>query len=412
MIEQIKNSLDSPLKLETIYRENKGKFKPAFMAIYPEIQNHLLATYWYERLQFDRSAIQWGTRLETSIIVFLSVLSALVANIPLFTGIDDDSFYLRNIGFLFLPMLAIYFSWKENIPYKHAIIMILILMLSVVYINILPVDDQSDTLLLACIHMPLFIWALPGYAFTGDQFSKYSLRVDFLKYNGDLMVMSTILLLAGGLFSAITVGLFELINISLETYMQYIAFAGLASVPVFSTYLIKNNPHLVKSISPIVARAFTPLVLCMLLIYLGAIIFTGKDPYNDREFLLVFNILLIGVMAIILFACAETNQTADKINIWLLFTLSMVTILLNGIALSAILFRISEWGITPNRLAVLGANVLVLTNLMMVSYQLFQCIQHGDMLEAVEKNMAIFLPVYWGWTLIVVFIFPIAFGFV
>lgn len=411
MVTQIKNSLDNPLQLETLYRENKVKFKQAFESLYPEIQNKLLAQYWHQRLHHERSVIQWGTRLETSIIIILSILAALAANIPLFTGIDEESFYLRNIGFLFLPMLAIYFTWKESVPLKHTMILIVLLVLSIIYINILPGDKQSDTILLACIHMPLFIWALPGYAFTGDQFSKYSLRVDFLKYNGDLLVMSTILLLAGGLFTAITVGLFELINISLESYIEYIAFAGLASVPVFSTYLIKSNPHLVKNISPIVAKVFTPLVLCMLLIYLGAIILTGKDPYNDREFLLIFNILLIGVMAIILFACAETTQRADKINIWLLFTLSLVTILLNGIALSAIIFRISEWGITPNRLAVLGANVLVLTNLMMVSYQLFRSIQHGDMLDAVEKNIAIYLPVYWGWTLIVVFIFPLVFNF-
>lgn len=411
MVTQIKNSLDNPLQLETLYRENKVKFKQAFESLYPEIQNKLLAQYWHQRLHHERSVIQWGTRLETSIIIILSILAALAANIPLFTGIDEKSFYLRNIGFLFLPMIAIYFTWKESVPLKHTMILIVLLVLSIIYMNILPGDKQSDTILLACIHMPLFIWALPGYAFTGDQFSKYSLRVDFLKYNGDLLVMSTILLLAGGLFTAITVGLFELINISLESYIEYIAFAGLASVPVFSTYLIKSNPHLVKNISPIVAKVFTPLVLCMLLIYLGAIILTGKDPYNDREFLLIFNILLIGVMAIILFACAETTQRADKINMWLLFTLSLVTILLNGIALSAIIFRISEWGITPNRLVVLGANMLVLTNLMMVSYQLFRSIQHGDMLDAVEKNIAIYLPVYWGWTLIVVFIFPLVFNF-
>lgn len=410
MITQIKNSLDSPLKLETLYRENKTKFKQAFETLYPDIQNQLVAEYWHQRLHHERSVIQWGTRLETSIIIILSILAALAANIPLFTGIDEESFYLRNIGFLFLPMIAIYFSWKESVPRKHTLIILLAIFLSIVYINALPGNDQSDTLLLACIHMPLFIWALTGYTFTGDQFSKYNLRIDFLKYNGELLVMSTILLLAGGLFTGITVGLFELINISLESYIQYIASAGLASVPVFSTYLIKSNPHLVKSISPIVARVFTPLVLGMLFIYLGAIIFTGKDPYNDREFLLVFNILLIGVMAIILFACAGTTHR-DKINLWLLFTLSLVTILLNGIALSAILFRISEWGLTPNRLAVLGANVLILTNLMMVSFQLFRSIQQGDMLTAVEKNIAIFLPVYWIWTLIVVFIFPLVFSF-
>ncbi|MEX2568811.1 MAG: hypothetical protein WD431_22910, partial [Cyclobacteriaceae bacterium] len=44
----------------------------------------------------------------------------------------------------------------------------------------------------------------------------------------------------------------------------------------------------------------------------------------------------------------------QKRELWVLLLLSAVTIIVNGITLSAILFRISEWGITPNRAAVLG----------------------------------------------------------
>ena len=44
------------------------------------------------------------------------------------------------------------------------------------------------------------------------------------------------------------------------------------------------------------------LVLVMLVIYLGAMFYSGRDPYQDREFLMVFNALLIGVMAIIFFS--------------------------------------------------------------------------------------------------------------
>ncbi len=111
----------------------------------------------------------------------------------------------------------------------------------------------------------------------------------------------------------------------------------------------------------------------MLVIYLAAIIYSGKDPYNDREFLLMFNALLIGVMAIIFFSVAGTSETTrSQAEIRILFLLSAVTVLVNGIALSAILFRISEWGITPNRAAVLGGNVLILINLLLVTAQLYR----------------------------------------
>src|SRR5690606_41200120 len=94
----------------------------------------------------------------------------------------------------------------------------------------------------------------------------------------------------------------------------------------------------------------------MLVAYLVAIIYSGKDPYTDREFLLFFNLLLIGVMAIIFYSVAESSGIKAKLQVWVLFLLSLLTIAVDGIALSAILFRITEWGITPNRAAVLGSN--------------------------------------------------------
>jgi hypothetical protein len=289
----------------------------------------------------------------------------------------------------------------------------LAILIAVIYINVLPDNSKSDTLILSCIHLPLFLWALLGYTFVGDSLRSYNKRLDFLRYNGDLVVMTTIILIAGAILTGITIGLFSLIKVHIqEFYFQYIVVWGLAASPIVGTYLVQTNPQLVNRVSPIIAKVFTPLVLTTLVIYLIAVIGTGKDPYNDRDFLMIFNMLLIGVMAIILFSIAETSKHSDnKVGTTLLLGLSMVTIIVNGIALSAILFRISEWGITPNRLAVLGGNILILTNLIMVTYRLFKMIRDRNEIENVEKSIATFLPIYSLWTMIVTFIFPLIFNF-
>jgi len=149
----------------------------------------------------------------------------------------------------------------------------------------------------------------------------------------------------------------------------------------------------------------------MLVVYLIAIMHSGKNPYNDREFLLIFNALLIGVMAIIFFSVAETSKAKSKPGIWILFLLSIVTIIVNGVALSAIVFRISEWGITPNRAAVLGGNVLILINLLLVTAQLFKMVTKKASIGGVGNLIAFYLPVYFFWTIIVTFVFPFLFGF-
>ncbi len=146
--------------------------------------------------------------------------------------------------------------------------------------------------------------------------------------------------------------------------------------------------------------------------YVSAILFTGKDPRTDREFLIIFNALLIGVMAIILFSVSETTESGkNRINSIILFLLSITTIVVNGIALSAVVFRIAEWGITPNRMAVLGENILMLINLALVSIHLFHSIRDEKKFEQVENSIASYLPIYAVWIVIVVFVFPFIFSF-
>ena len=149
----------------------------------------------------------------------------------------------------------------------------------------------------------------------------------------------------------------------------------------------------------------------MLVIYLAAMVYGGKDPYTDRDFLLIFNMMLIGVMAIIFFSIAGTSQTTkSRLATGVITLLAAVATVVNAVALSAILFRITEWGITPNRTAVLGANVLVLVHLIWVLTQLVRVLRNDAPITQVQRVVARYLPIYFVWALIVTFIFPLIFG--
>lgn len=282
-----------------------------------------------------------------------------------------------------------------------------------VFINFLPDVQKSDTLVLSCIHIILFLWSALGFAFVGNKRNIEERRLGFLKYNGDLVVMTALILIAGGILSGITVGLFSLIGFNIENfYFENVGVFGLAAAPIVGTYLTQTNPQLVGKVSPVIAKIFSPLVLVMLIIYLAAIVYSGKDPYNDREFLFIFNALLIGVMAIIFFSIAGTSRTTKSpAETGLLFLLSVVTIVVTGIALSAILYRISAWGITPNRAAVLGSNSLMLIHLLLVTVKLFKVLSKKAEISGVGKVISFYLPVYCLWAIIVTFLFPLLFGF-
>ena len=117
-------------------------------------------------------------------------------------------------------------------------------------------------------------------------------------------------------------------------------------------------------------------------------------------------------MALILFSSIEqTGSSGKKSESYLLLALSTVTILINGIALSAILFRIAEWGFTPNRTAILGSNLLILTNLIVTTRHLFNTIRNRNMIDSVGISIAAFIPIYAIWAFVVTFVFPLIFSF-
>ncbi len=413
MKDQILGHLNHPGELEKLYRSNKSLFRREFNSLYPEIQGSQFAVFWNERLNYERDEINWANRRELMFVIVAVIIAGLTAKLPYFLHLDEENFYTRNAGFIIFPALSAYFAWKNKLSTGKIAIVAGLALVGLLFINWLPDVKKSDTLMLSCMHMAFFLWSLLGFAFVGGKDSNGEKRLAWLCFNGDLVAMSALIAIAGFILFGVTAGLFSLIGFNVEKLYQHLLLPfGLPAVPILGTYLTQTNPNLVGKVSPVIAKIFCPLVLGMLIIYLVAIVVTGKDLYNDRDFLIVFNALLIGVMAIIFFSVAESSKTTNsKMEIWTLTLLSTATIIVNGFALSAILFRISEWGLTANRAAVLGSNVLILINLLLVTVLLFRVVIRKNDITEVGKVITCYLPVYFIWSTIVTFLFPFLFGF-
>jgi hypothetical protein len=409
----ILHNLDNPKQLEKLYREDASSFKKEFNQIYPDQQDKASLAFWNERLNFEAAKPSWGSKTELVIVIVFALLAGLIASIPNITGIDNEKFLFRNISFIVFPLLSAYFIWKQKLAFKQYLFPLLAFIIAAVYINLLPTNKESSSIMLAFIHMPIFLWTIFGYSFLGVNIKSSQSRIGFLRYNGDLLVMSGILILATIIFSAITVNLFDLIGINIEIfYFQNIMIWGIAAIPIVATYLMQTNAQLINKVSPIIAKIFTPLVFINLFIYLSAMVYTKKYPYQDRNVLLLFNVLLMGVMALILFSIAEAGKaTKNKFSLVILFGLSALTLIVNGIALSAIVYRINEFGFSANRIAVLGGNLLIFINLVLVSHKLFLTSFKNGTIEEIEESIAGYLPVYAIWTGLITFLVPLLFQF-
>jgi len=369
--------------LEELYRKDKSAFKKEFNIIYPEISSVAVAQYWNERLNHVSAPSIFLTKQELIFIVAAVSVAGCIAKLPHWMHWNPDHF--SPIG---------------------------IFIISAIFINTLPINEKSDTLLLSCIHLPIFLWSVVGFVFAGNAFNSPTKRIGFLRLNGDILVMGAVMLMASGLFTVITMGLFNLIGINIQDiFANYIVIWGLPAIPIVATVLVKQHPHLVGNVSPMIAKIFTPLVTLTLFIFLIGVISTGKDPYNDREFLFILNAMLIGVMAIIFFSFSEFSiAPMNRWQLIMLFTLLVLAVVNNSIALSAIIYRLSLFGLSPNRLAVIGSNLLILLHLIFVGYRIFRVIQKKGSVEKIENSIATFLPVYSFWAAVVAFLFPIIFN--
>ena len=414
MENEIKININNPKQLEKLYRDHKGAFTIAFNNIYQELTNEPAAQAWNERLNYKDEQITWGSKNEIIFIVLAAFVGGLIAKMPSFLGIEYDVYMSKNIGFVVFPILTAYFIWKQQLSMNKLILPLILFIASAIFMNSLPYNEKSATFILSTIHLPIFLWSILGYAFIGGDLNNNQKKIAFLKFNGNFIVMTGLIFISGMFFTGITLALFELLKMDIQTfYFEQIAVWALAAMPMLSTYLIQNNPDLVNKISPTIAKIFTPIVFITLLVFLIALFYNGKNIYNDRNFLLVFNAVLIGVMAIILFSLTEaTNNTRSKFNLIILFGLALLAIIANAIALSAISFRLSEFGISPNRLAVLGANLLIFIHLLFVSYGLFKNLKGKASIQDVEGNIALFIPAYAVWAAFVSFIMPFIFKFI
>ena len=417
MKNKIKDNIENSEQLEKLYRADNKGFEKAFFEIYSEIAEFKISDFWKTRLEFDNIK-EDSVKTRKADILFLIISCAIAGfliEIPQLFDISlkDSFFYEKNAGLIVLLGLSLYaFLTKDIIKTKHLLITISVFIVSAVYINFLPSIRVSDSIILAYIHLPLMIWCLYGIIFINFDTKDKSKRIDYIKYNGDLAIIVAIILIAGGILTGVTIGLFSAIDLTIEQfYSDYIVLLGLVSAPIVATYIIRKYPFVAYKIAPIIANIFSPLVLITLVIYLVSIVATGKDPYNDRDFLIVFNLMLLGVMAIVVFSISETSiNRKQRFNELTLFALSIVTLIIDLVALSAILYRVEEYGFTPNRTAVLGSNLLIFGNLVLIMLDLYRVNFKNKGIKQVELTIANYLPIYILWTIFVVFGLPLIFG--
>lgn len=239
----------------------------------------------------------------------------------------------------------------------------------------------------------------------------------FLRYNGELIIYTTILIIGGIILAGITLALLEFIEETYELsrwYQEYVIVYGAVATPIIATFLLDKVIDKRLNIAPAIAKVFVPLFLITTFVYLIIMIVYQRNPFGDREYLMALNILLIIVLGLLIFTIAERNPTAPpSTNDYLNIGLAFVTVILDAIALSATLFRSTSdvYGLTPNRIAILGLNLLVFVHLSGILIYYVRFVWKNKPFEKLENWIAAYLPHYAIWAVLVSVLLPIFFWY-
>ena len=421
MKDRIIAATDSPHELEKLYRAGPEAFSRSFPAAFADRSDATVLQVWQERLFFQEgetvpkasppSQPSW----DIWVTVLLSFLAGTLVKLPQwFSWLDDERLYSRNLGSIMIGSLIAFFCLLKPLRKRTAGIISAVLIGSILYLNLLPADADSQPLILSCLHMPFFFWSLLGITFLGGVWNNPAGRMDYVRYNGELLIYTTIILIGGMVLTGVTGMLFTMINLDdfMEWYMQNVVVYGMVASPIVATLLVERIVGNRFKLAPLFAKVFTPLFLLTLVIYLCTMLLDVRSLFTDRDFLIAFNVLLLVVLGICILSISErgTGETAVTVDFMNIMLVS-VTLVIDLIAFAAILFRLSSYGFTPNRIAVLGANLLAFGHLAGILWYYIRFTGQKTGIDRLERWIVLYIPAYTAWSLIVSVGFPLLFWF-
>ncbi|MEA3337375.1 MAG: hypothetical protein U9R25_15865 [Chloroflexota bacterium] len=440
-LDTIHNLATDPEQLELTYQQavqtgDGDAFAEAIDAGYTKAGDNLLLAAWHYRLAYAAAAakkrvIAWSWAIPLGLLngLLLWLLSddqrfTIQMTNPL-TGQAHD--ILPAVALLAAPISAavmvLFLALAGKGRLDRALAVILGLAVAVAYVlllfsNIWPRAFQEQYLTLMVMHLALLAWAAVGVVALAKKRDARN-RFAFLVKSLEAFVVFGLFAIAGGLFTSITFGLFSALDIEPPDVVIRLFLAGGAGLIAIIALALVYDPTLAparqsfdEGLSKLVAmlmRLLLPLSVLVLLVYLAFIPFNFREPFENREVLIIFNAMLFAVMALMVGATpVRENELGDQAQTWLrrgIIALAALSLIVSLYALAAILYRTSIDRPTPNRLTFIGWNVINIGVLVVLLVRQWRA-GRSRWLPAMHSTFATGMVPYVIWTLVVILVLP------
>jgi hypothetical protein len=410
-------------------------FAEAIDASYTADPGNLLYAAWHYRLAHAAAALKkrviaWGWAIPLAVLNGL-ILWFLSDQRFMVSATNPATWYSRDIlpavALLAAPISAafivLFLTAAGGRRWGRALAVILGLAAASAYVLLIypmiwPRAFAEQYLSLMVLHSVLLAWAGAGAAALTRRVDAEN-RFAFLVKSLEALVVAGLFAIAGGLFTGITFGLFDALGIQPPDAIIRLFVAGGAGLIVVIAVALVYDPtaeparqSFDEGISRLVAllmRLLLPLAALVLLVYLGFIPFNFREPFENRDVLIIFNAMLFAVMALLVGATPVSNaELGERVQTWLrrgVIVLAALALLVGVYALAAILYRTGIDRLTPNRLTFIGWNII---NIGVLGWLLFRQWRAGRArwLPALHATFAAGAIPYVIWTLALILALP------
>lgn len=329
------------------------------------------------------------------------------------SGGSPASWFMRDLGlFLVVPLIA-YFVLSRAVPRRVVATLGAAVLALTVVVTAYPFADSSATQALVLVHLPVVLWFLAGAAHLGPDLRSSARRMDFVRFSGEWLIYYVLIALGGGLLLGLTgLVLAPIAPSASEPVAEWVLPSGAAAAVVVAAWLVEAKKSVIENMAPVLTAIFTPLFARMLVV--SAVVYAalgiGRD--FDRDLLIVFDALLLVVLGLVLYGhSARDPLRRAGVQDVLRFAAVVAALALDLLVLGSMLARIGEFGFTPNRLAALGLNVLLVGNLAGTAWLSLRLLTNRAPAARLERWQTAYLPAFGLWAAVVVVVLPPVFAF-
>lgn len=336
---------------------------------------------------------------------------------------SDPIFFLRNAAVLVLPFLGVWFAWRHRPPAGALAFVAGAFALAAVVLNAYPfgpsdgaqvfATEPSMTELLAAVHAAVALWLITGIAYASGEWRSDAARMDFVRFSGEWAVYYLLIALVGGALSMLTVAVFGSIGLDVIPFVsEWVLPCGAAGAVLVAAWLVEAKQRGIENIAPVLTKVFTPIFTLMMLALIVAALLQWNLVDASRDLLIAFDLVLVVVLGLLVYAYSARDPLVppgwfDRLQLVMLASALVVDV----VVLVAMVARIGEFGPSANKVASLGLNLILLVNLAWAAWLHLGFLRRRHPFDRLERWQTAYLPVYVGWSGIVVVVFPPLFGF-